>query len=293
VDPHELAKLKHVLDLPVCADAGVFIREFLEQAGRFKTKDRSAWMMRCQEWKRKYPLVLSEHRQPDGRVSSYYLTEVLSDLLQPVDVIIPGSSGFGIEIFLLAFKVKEGQRIFNTTALGAMGFGLPAAIGACLGSGRRRTICVDGDGGFQLNIQELETLRRLNLPVKCFVLNNDGYGSIAAMQERYFGQLVGSDSGSGLTFPDLVKVASAYGLTTCRIESQSDLRAEVEKVLEMPGPVICDVLIRRDEHRAPSLSSAQKPDGTMVSKPLEDLWPFLERSEFLSNMIVPPIKEDG
>jgi acetolactate synthase-1/2/3 large subunit len=292
VDPHELTKLKHVLDLAVYASAEVFIREFLEQAGRIKTKDRAAWMMRCQAWKRKYPVVLPEHRQPLERVSCYYLTEALSDVLQPADVIVPGSSGFGIEIFLLAFKVKEGQRIFNTTALGAMGFGLPAAIGACLASGRRRTICVDGDGGFQLNIQELETLRRLTLPVKCFVLNNGGYGSISAMQERYFGRLVGSDGRSGLTFPDLVKIASAYGLTACRITDQSDLRAEIGKVLEMPGPVICDVLIRRDENRAPSLSSAQKPDGTMISKPLEDLWPFLERSEFLSNMIVPPIKED-
>lgn len=292
VDPNELAKLNHILDYAICADASVFIREFLQQVERVKRKDRSAWMMRCLEWKRKYPVVLPEHRQPIEKVSCYYLTEVLSDCLQADDVIVPGSSGFGVEIFLLAFKVKAGQRIFNTTALGAMGFGLPAAIGACLASGRRRTVCVDGDGGFQLNIQELETLRRLDLPVKCFVLNNGGYGSITAMQERYFGRLIGSDAKSGLTLPDLVKVASAYGLTSCRITGQADLKAEINNVLEMPGPVICDVLMRRDEQRAPSLSSAQKPNGMMVSKPLEDLWPFLERNEFLSNMIVPPIKED-
>ena len=292
VDPHELAKLKQVLDLPVCADAGAFIREFLDQSGKIKTRDRSAWMNRCREWKRKYPVVLPEHRRGSGRVSCYFLTEILSDVLQPGDVIVPGSSGLGIEIFLLAFKVKEGQRIFNTTALGPMGFGLPAAIGACLASGRRRTVCVDGDGGFQLNIQELETLRRLDLPVKCFVLNNDGYGSITATQERYFGRLVGSDGRSGLTLPDLGKVASAYGLRACRITDQSDLRAEIEKVLQMPGPVVCDVWVQRDEQRAPTLSSAQKPDGTMISKPLEDLWPFLDRREFLSNMIIAPIKED-
>lgn len=291
VDPHELTKLNHVLDRVVCEDAAVFIQEVLKQAERIKRNDRSAWVTRCQKWKRIYPVVLPEHRQPDDRVSSYYLTEVLSDILQPDDVIVPGSSGFGIEIFLLAFRVKEGQRIFNTTALGAMGFGLPAAIGACMGSGRR-TICVDGDGGFQLNIQELETLRRLDLPVKCFVLNNGGYGSITAMQERYFGRLMGSDPGSGLTLPDLVKVASAYGLTACRITDQSNLRTEIEQVLKVPGPVICDVLIRKDEQRAPSLSSVQRPNGTMMSKPLEDLWPFLERKEFLSQMIVPPIEED-
>ena len=292
VDPNELSKLNPILDMAVCTDAAIFIREFLEQAGKLKRKDRSLWLNRCQDWKKRYPVVLPEHRQPSGEVSSYYLTEVLSDVLQADDVIVLGSSGFGIEIFLLAFKVKEGQRIFNTTALGAMGFGLPAVIGACLGSGRRRTICVDGDGGFQMNIQELETLRRLNLPVKCFVLNNGGYASIMAMQERYFGRLMGSEASSGMSLADIVKVASAYGLTTYRITDQSNLMSEIEKVLEMPGPVICDVMIRRDEQRAPSLSSAQKPDGTMISKPLEDLWPFLERSEFLSNMIVPPIKED-
>ena len=151
---------------------------------------------------------------------------------------------------------------------------------------------MDGDGGFQMNIQELETLRRLNLPIKCFVLNNNGYSSIMAMQERYFGRLMGSEANSGMTLADIVKVASSYGLTTYRIMDQSNLMSEIENVLEMPGPVICDVLIRTDEKRAPSLSSVQKPDGSMISKPLEDLWPFLERSEFLSNMIVPPIKED-
>jgi len=292
VDPNELNKLSHILDLAVCVDAAVFLREFFEQAGTVHRKDRSLWMNRCQDWKKRYPVVLPEHRHPSGKVSCYHLTEVLSDVLQPDDVIVPGSSGFGIEIFLLAFKVKEGQRIFNTTALGAMGFGLPAAIGACLASKRRRTICVDGDGGFQMNIQELETLKRLNLPIKCFVLNNDGYGSIMAMQKRYFGRFMGSEASSGMTLVDIVKVASAYGLRTCRITDQSNLMSEIKNVIEMPGPVICDVLIRKDEQRAPSLSSVQKPDGSMISKPLEDLWPFLERSEFLSNMIVPPMKED-
>jgi acetolactate synthase I/II/III large subunit len=292
VDPHELNKLDHILDIAVCADIRDFLYEFKKQAGTVHRKDHSSWLMRCQEWKKQYPVVLSEHRQPSGRVSCYYFAEILGDVLQPDDVIVPGSSGLGIEILLLAFKVKAGQRIFNTTALGSMGFGLPAAIGACLAAGRRRTICVDGDGGFQMNIQELETLKRLNLPVKCFVLNNEGYGSIVAMQERYFGRFMGSEASSGMTLADIVEVASAYGLTTCRITDQSDLPSEIDNVLAMPGPVICDVVIRKDEQRAPSLSSVQKPDGSMLSRPLEDLWPFLERSEFLSNMIVPPIKEN-
>ena len=289
IDQSELSKLKNYIHFPICMDVKRFLKAFYKRIDWYKGGNISAWHDRCQQWKQQYPIVLHEHRQPNDRVSIYYLTEILSDELQPDDTIVPGSSGLGIEIFLLAFQVKKGQRIFNTTALGAMGFGLPAAIGACLATNGGRTICVDGDGGFQLNIQELETLRRLNLPIKCFVLNNEGYASIRASQGRYFGRRTGADTDSGMTLPDLIKVASAYDLTACRIVDQTDLRGQVKKVLDLPGPVICDVLMRFDELRAPSLSSVQKENGSMVSKPLEDLWPFLEREEFFNNMIIPII----
>ena len=292
IDPSELDKLKNLIDLPICIDAKSFLKGFYEKIDIYKKKNISAWHNQCQQWKQRYPVVLPEHRKNSNHVSIYYLTEVLSNELQSNDLIVPGSSGFGVEIFLLAFKVKKGQRIFNTTALGAMGFGLPAAIGACLASGKKRTICVDGDGGFQLNIQELETLRRLYLPVKCFILNNGGYASIRTMQDKYFGQRMGTDANSGMTLPDIIKVASAYDLTTCRIVDQLDLGTQIKNALELPGPVICEVVLRADEPRAPSLSSAQNKNGLMVSKPLEDLWPFLEREEFFANMIIPPLKED-
>jgi acetolactate synthase-1/2/3 large subunit len=293
IDPSELNKLEGYIDLPICLDVKRFLAAFYGKIDRlYKGKNISVWHKRCQEWKKRYPVVLPEHMQPQDRVSIYYLTQILSEELQSDDVIVPGSSGLGIEIFLLAYQVKKGQRVFNTTALGAMGFGLPAAIGACLAADGRRTICVDGDGGFLLNIQELETLRRLNLPIKFFILNNEGYASIRAMQTRYFGQRMGSDATSGMTLPNLIKVASAYDLTACQIVDQTDLRAQVKKVIDLPGPVICDVLMKPDEPRAPSLSSMQNAKGVMVSKPLEDLWPFLERDEFIANMIIPPLKED-
>jgi acetolactate synthase-1/2/3 large subunit len=292
IDPSELNKLEGYIDLPVCMDLKQFLAAFYGKIDKCKGRDISAWHKRCQEWKKRYPVVLPEHMQPYNRVSIYHLTQILSEELRSDDVIVPGSSGLGIEIFLLAFQVKQGQRLFNTTAPGDMGFGLPAAIGACLAADSRRTICVDGDGGFQLNIQELETLRRLNLPIKFFILNNDGYASIRAMQTRYFGQRMGSDATSGMTLPNIIKVASAYNLTTYQIVDQTDLRAQVKKVIDLPGPVICDVLMNPDEPRAPSLSSMQNAKGVMVSKPLEDLWPFLERDEFISNMIIPPLKED-
>jgi len=194
-------------------------------------------------------------------------------------------------VFLLAYRVRAGQRVMLTTALGAMGYGLPASIGACLAGGRRRTVLVDGDGGLQLNIQELETIRRLALPIKLFVLSNEGYASIRTSQQRYFGRLTGADVSSGVTLPHLQKVVEAYGLTYSRIENQHDLATQVERVLDFPGPIVCEVMTPADEPRAPSLSSMRRQDGSMVSKPLEDLWPFLAREEFLSNMIVPALPE--
>lgn len=291
VDPAELGKLKQYIDLAVCADAGDFVRELLAQKQSIRRKDRSPWLSRCREWKAKYPVVLPEHRQPNQRVSTYYFGEILSEELAENELIVSGSSGAGIEIFQHVLRIKSGQRLFHTTALGAMGYGLPAAIGACLGSGRRQTVCVDGDGGVQLNIQELATVRRLDLPIKLFILNNNGYSSIRTSQKRWFGRLTGADETSGLTLPDIMKVAAAYGLPTVRIEDQGDLRPQVRAVLDAPGAIVCDVVSLPDEARMPSLSAAQRADGSLISKPLEDLWPFLDRAEFLSNMIVPPVEE--
>jgi len=153
-------------------------------------------------------------------------------------------------------------------------------------------VCVDGDGGFQFNIQELETVKRLNLPIKFFVLNNEGYCSIPASQKVFFGEtVIGCDEATGQTLPDVRKVANAYGVRTDIIESQDNLAAEIRRVLDTPGPVVCDVHIVLDEIRQPRLSSTQRPDGSFVSKPLEDLWPFLSREEFLANMIIAPLPE--
>ena len=290
VDPAELAKLGPIVELPIQADAKRFLRALLDGIGALSATDRSSWSLRCKAWKEQYPIVLPEHHA-HAPVSTYLLADAFSTVLQQDDVIVSGSSGAGIEIFLLALRVKQGQRVLLTTALGAMGYGLPAAIGACLASGRRRTICVDGDGGIQLNIQELETIVRLQLPIKLFILNNDGYSSIRTSQTRYFGHVVGADRDSGLSFPNLENVASAYGMSTAQIRSTVDLSRQVREILERPGPVLCDVMSPRDELRAPSLSSFRKPDGSMVSRPLEDLWPFLDRKEFRSNMIIPPLAD--
>lgn len=291
IDSAELRKMGNTIDVPVCAEVQAFIPEMIRQLDRVKRRDRPAWDRRWREWQTKYPVVVPEYRNlPDG-VSTYVLGDAISEATATDDVIVSGSSGAGIEIFCLAVRLKEGQRLFLTTALGAMGNGLPGVIGACVANGRRRTISIDGDGGLQLNIQELETARRLQLPIKLFVLNNDGYASIRTSQSRYFGRLAGADATSGVTLPPLQGVVEAYGLPYARIDTDRGLVERVRGLLDAPGPIVVDVMTPREEPRAPSLSSMRRPDGSMVSKPLEDLWPFLPREEFLSNMIVPAIEE--
>ncbi|MGA3091375.1 MAG: thiamine pyrophosphate-binding protein [Terriglobales bacterium] len=295
IDPAELRKLEGAIDNPICADARNFIDQMLKQAGSGldKSKDRSPWIQRCQEWKTRYPVVLPKHRA-SGLVSVYHLAEVIGQEVGPNDRIVSGSSGSSIEVFLLAYRARKGRRVFHTARLGAMGYGIPASIGVCLASGGKKTICVDGDGGLQLNIQELATIAHLQLPIKVFVLNNQGYASIRASQTNYFGgPNIGCSSETGVTIPDYRKVARAYGLKTAVIEGQgegqSDLHAAVRKVLRSRGPVVCDVHIIPDEIRAPRVTSVQRADGSFVSKPLEDLWPFLDRDEFAENMIVEPV----
>jgi acetolactate synthase-1/2/3 large subunit len=284
VDPGELGKLAPNIQTPVAADAGAFLRELLRQRAAIVACDRRDWDERCADWKTRYPVVTEEHRRP-GPVSVYHLAESIGRETTSEDLLVSGSSGSGIEIFLFACPTRTGQRIYHTAGLGSMGFALPASIAVCLAGGRRRTICVDGDGGFQFNIQELETVARLGLPIKFFVLNNDGYSSIRASQTSFFGEpRLGCDRRTGLTTPDIAKVAAAYGLATATIEEQSDLAGAVRRVLETPGPVVCDVRCIPDEPREPRMTSVQLPDGSFVSKPLEDLWPFLPRDEFEANM---------
>jgi acetolactate synthase-1/2/3 large subunit len=221
------------------------------------------------------------------------LIDVLSELMGEGDLLIPGSSGASSEVTMQAFRVKRGQRIFNSEGLGPMGFGIAASIGACMASGKRRTICIDGDGGFYMNVQELETVVRLGLPIKFFILNNQGYASIRTTQSNYFeGRFVASDVSSGLTLPRAEKIAYAFGMQFYKIENHMNIEKKVKEVLDSKGPVICEVVLSYNHVTAPKLSSYQKEDGSFVSRPLEDLAPFLSREELIRNMLVPILEEE-
>ncbi len=286
VDEAELTKFSPAPQLAVRANLADFLPALLTALRARRVPNFSGWLQTCREWVKRYPVVQPSYwSEPKGYVSTYALMDVLSDAAAEGDVLVPGSSGPCSDIFFQTFRVKAGQRILNAPGLGAMGTGLPGTIGACLASGRRRVINVNGEGGFQLNIQELETVRRLALPIKYFVLDNNGYRSIVAMQRNHFqGRLVGSDPSSRLTMPDTRAVAAAYGIPVLAVESHDRLREVVAQTLATPGPIVCVVKTSADETTAPRVTSDVRPDGTIVSKPMEDMAPFLAREEFAAVM---------
>ncbi len=292
VDANEIAKFDMTIDVPIHADAKDFLREMLRQLKDAAVPERPEWMQKAKDWLAKYPMIPQAYWDENkGAVNTYVLVDALSDLCTAQDVLAPGSSGACSDIFLQCFRMKDGQRVVNSPSLGAMGTGLPGTIGTCLASGRRRTICVNGDGGFQLNIQELETVRRLNLPVKYFILCNGTYASIIASQKNHFqGRLVGSDPSSHLTLPDVRKVAGAYGIATAEIRDHNGLREKVAAVLATDGPVVCAVNTSSDQPTLPRATASTRADGTIVSLPMEDMAPRLPREEFLANMIVEPLQ---
>lgn len=285
IDENEIKKLDMNVDVKFVCDAKFFINELYKNRGKITYKD-NGWIKSCKDLLKKYPLIKKEYLQLKKYVNSYVLLDVLSKEMSKQDILVPGSSGSCSEITCQSFKVKKGQTVLNNQGFGSMGFGLPASIGACIASGKKRTVCINGDGGFFLNIQELETIKRLKLPIKFFILNNDGYASIRSMQNNHFKrQYVGSGKTSGLTLPDIQKIAKAYDIKSCKIESQKKLDNKIRKILNFKGPYICEVIIDPNQQTQPRVSSKKLKDGSMTSMPIEDMFPFLSKEELKTNIV--------
>jgi len=284
IDEAEINKMGFNIDCPVVADACDFIEEAKRQFGG--SKDFSKWLNRCKEWHKKYPVVVPEYWQQKECVNNYVLIDVLSDLMTADDLLIPGSSGTCSEVTMQAFRIKKGVRIFNSEGLGSMGFGIAAAIGGCIASENRHTVCIDGDGGFIMNVQELETVRRLNLPIKFFVLNNGGYISIRNSQKKHFEQMLASSEDGGVTLPEFEKVAKSYNIKYVKIKNHKNIHQEIQRVLDADGPVVCEVMMLHTHISLPRNSTYRKEDGSFAARPMEDMIPLLPREEFEENMAV-------
>lgn len=293
IDPAELHKTNVRPDMPVCADAKEFIDLMLRHRDRIIPRDRSEWFAYGNRVKEKYPLVTDAYWKQKELVNTYCLLETISRYMTKDDIYVSGSSGSCIDISMQTFKVKKGQRVFCTKGLASMGYGFPSAIGACLAGGGRKTVGVNGDGGFAMNIQELETLRRLGLPIKMFVLSNRGYGAIRATQTNLFGgHLVACTEDSDLSLPHVADIAKAYGLKTIVINNNSELDEKVKEALSYNGPVIVEVMTPIELTAMPKQVSYKRRDGQMESLPLEYMNPPLSEEELAENMLIPLFEKE-
>ena len=289
IDSRQLKYLNIKTDITVQADIKDFLPE-LSKSLKGKLLNTNTWISRCQNWRKKYPAVLPEWRKDKKYVNPYYFFEVLSDELDNDDIVIT-DQGATFYCSTPAFKLKKGQRLFTNGGFSPMGYGLPASIGACFANDKKRIICAHGEGGLEMNIQELQTIVQYKLPIKLFVFNNQGYLSIKHTQSAYFnGFFVGSDPASGVTCPDTIKIARAYGIPALRIRNHRGMHAQIRKALKTKGPVMVDVILDPMQPFMPRVTSERGADGKFVSKPLEDMYPFLGREEFISNMIVKPVE---
>jgi len=284
VDAGELAKKNYRPDIAIEADAGAFLDDLLPLVRARGIAPSRRWLDACTNWKARYPLVGPEHRVDPEYVSSYVFVDALSDAAGPHDIIVTGNSLDAASVYQ-AFRVRDGQRVFTNVNFGAMGWDLPAAIGAACARPDARTVLVTGDGSLQFNVQELMTLAVNALDVKIFVLNNDGYESIRATQHNHFeGRLVGSDFGSGIGNPNFAWLARAYGIAYARIDRDADVAATLSDVLGNRGPALVEVRVSPVQSRIPKVSSFRRPDGTLESKPLHDMHPWLPADEIAENM---------
>lgn len=282
IDDAELRKKTIKGDILVHSDAKIFITELLEKVPKdFKVDAK--WLEWCRVRKKKYPVVLEEYKKPsENSVHPYYFMEEMTKALAD-DAIAVAGNGSACVVLFQAGVVKNNQRIFWNSGCAGMGYDLPASIGAAFASGKD-VVCIAGDGSIQMNLQELQTVKHNNLPIKIFILNNQGYHSIKETQTNYFNSdFIGCDKDSGVSFPDNSELADLYGLKYFKIDSTSKMKTTINDVLTAPGGVLCEVVLG-DYIFAPKLSSRKESDGRMVSSPLEDLYPFLPRDEFEENM---------
>ena len=285
IDAAELDKPTIKPDMPIRADLRDFFKEMDSQLGNWDIGQHSEWLAWCKERHEKYPAVLPKHREFSGKINPYYFMDTLFNNIGKDDIVVTGNATACIVSFQ-AGKLKLGQRLFSNSGSASMGYDLPAAIGAAVAGDGRQVVCLAGDGSLQLNIQELQTVIQYHLPLKIFVLNNNGYLSIRTSQKGFFGGTVGESPDSGVSFPDMIKLAKAYGFSTWRLDS-ADFLSGLREALSTPGPVICEVILDPTQGFEPRQSSRQLPDGRIVSAPLEDMFPFLDRDELARNMLIP------
>lgn len=289
IDPAELDKPTVKPDIGITAHLKPFLAALVKELEDWQTPaEHCEWLAWCKERLMRYPNVLPRQREFKGKINPYHFVETLFDRLDSNDIVACGNATATIVPFQ-AGHIKSGMRMFSNSGCASMGYDLPAAIGAWFGAvaergEQRRVICLAGDGSIMMNLQELQTIAHHRLPIKIFVLNNRGYLSIRGSQKNFFGRLAGEGPDSGVSFPDFVAVATVFGIPARRVAS-ADFPGQLMEVLATEGPYLCDVVLDDTQGFEPRMSSRKLDDGSLVTPPLEDMFPFLDREELASNVI--------
>lgn len=283
IDEAELEKPTILPNLKICADLKDFIPRFIENFPKLQLKD---WLNSCKNLLKKYSFEnIKEYKSSDKNINVYDFIHKLSQCMKRGDILV-AANGSACVCSHQTFIIKDNQRVFWNSGDASMGYALPAAIGASCEAKDRDIICLCGDGSIMMNIQELQTIIYNKLPLKIFVINNSGYSSIRQTQRNFFdGHMTGSGIDSGVSVPDFCKLANGFGIKSVKISSVEEMDNKIKDVLAYNEPIICEVMVEKEYAFLPKLSARKLEDGTMISPSLEDMYPFLSREEFYSNII--------
>lgn len=293
IDLAELKKPTLHVEMPVWADAKDFLTK-MDESIKEPVFAGEEWLATCNRWKKEYPAVLPRQWEENGKTANVYaFVRYLSSRL-PQNSLTAVSNGACCVVGNQAYVIQKGSRMANNSAVASMGYGLPAAIGTCIGGGRKTTICLEGDGSIMMNLQELQTILTNKLPIKIFLINNNGYHSIRITQSNLFSEHskvgIGPES-NDLSFPEFEKIAKAFGYPYYSAHSNAEMKQVVDEVLQTEGPVFCEIFTDTEQVWEPKSATKRLEDGTLVSPPLEDLAPFLPKEELERNMFIPLMEE--
>ena len=279
IDINEIEKPTLKIDLPINCDLNSFLIKLLSVISDVQLPNWDSWVEKTQEWKKNYPVFQTEYSQIEERINSFYFMEVLSKKLTDNDVVVT-DMGTSYTCTMQSLQMNGKNRLFTSSGCCSMGFGLPGAIGTYFGDKTKDVILIAGDGGLQMNLQELQTVVHNNIPLKMFVLNNEGYLAISLMQDNLFqSNYVGSNKSSGVSSPNFVNVANAYGIKTFRFENNQQMENSIDEVLNYNGPVLCEIMMLENQLLIPRVQSSKTPDGKIISNSIENMCPYLSDNE--------------
>lgn len=289
IDKIEHSKKTIKIDKLICCDVGRFLENVCLKEAEISTFDN--WLDICRTWKAKYPVILSEYDNDESGINYYKFIDILNHRMSN-EMPVVSDAGSAFYVVAQAINLKKGQRHITTGGTATMGFTLPAAIGVAIANNSKPVLAITGEGSFMQNLQELEVLKYHSLNIKLFVMDNGGYFSIHQTQKKFFnGNYVGESEQSGLSFTDIEKLACAFGVAYYKLETIQQCEEKLAEILNRKGPVLIEVRVTENMEVIPTNASLMREDGIMISKPLEDMYPFLDRNEFKENMIIKPIEE--